>query len=288
LRGKNFVEWIKNDLNDATKIREHDWQHTTIRAIEAGIEQLINAGITTVGDISATGLSIEPLMNSGLRGIVYIELLGTNPTQLQSRFHDVRELIEKWRPRERADGIQIGLSFHAPYSVHPELWRIGLEYAEKETLPLCIHVSESPDEYEFFMQGTGKLIKKYYSDDFPAIESPHMSPVAYLDEIGALAQKPLLVHAVQVDDDDIARIKNSGATIVHCPRSNLRLQCGRMPLEKYLAADIPVLIGSDSLASVPTLNVFDDIEFAVALHHEQVDPGTLMMMAHGTLPGYKS
>jgi 5-methylthioadenosine/S-adenosylhomocysteine deaminase len=76
---------------------------------------------------------------------------------------------------------------------------------------------------------------------------------------------------VQVDTDDVKRIKASGSRVVHCPRSNLRLRCGRMPLEKFLAADVPVYLGTDSLGSSPSLNILDEMEVAVALHHGQVE-----------------
>jgi hypothetical protein len=89
----------------------------------------------------------------------------------------------------------------------------------------------------------------------PYLPSPMMTPLAYLEQKGVLDLKPLLVHMVEVTDDDIERVRRSGATVIHCPRSNQRLQCGRMPLEKYINAAVPVLLGSDSRTSSPSLDV---------------------------------
>jgi aminodeoxyfutalosine deaminase len=179
--------------------------------------------------------------------------------------------------------MHIGISLHAPYSVHPELWKLGLEYTKDHNLPLCIHVAESPAEHEFMTKGTGAIADNYYVD-VPKVPSPMKSPIQFLADIGALEQKPLLVHCVQVDDEDIKLIKESGSAVVHCPRSNLRLNSGRMPLEKFLAQDIPVLLGTDSLASSPSLNIFDEVEVAIALHHGKVDAKDILALASNTIP----
>ena len=88
----------------------------------------------------------------------------------------------------------------------------------------------------------------------------------------------------EVDDNDIKLIKESGSAVVHCPRSNLRLRCGRMPLEKFLEQDVPVLMGTDSLASSPSLNVFDEVEVAVGLHHGRVDPKDIKELLANIIP----
>jgi 5-methylthioadenosine/S-adenosylhomocysteine deaminase len=88
-----------------------------------------------------------------------------------------------------------------------------------------------------------------------------------------------------VSDDDITKIKASGASVVHCPRSNLRLHCGRMPLEKYLAQGVPVFLGTDSLGSSPSLDVFDELDVAAALHHGKVEPGAIGKLVHTAMPG---
>jgi 5-methylthioadenosine/S-adenosylhomocysteine deaminase len=133
------------------------------------------------------------------------------------------------------------------------------------------------------MYGTGPVgeTNKRHQMDFP---SPHMSPIQYLEESGALELKPLLVHVVHVDDGDIQRIKRSDSAVVHCPRSNLRLRCGRMPLEKFVASHVPVYMGTDSLGSSPSLDVRDEIEVAVALHWGRVPPAEIVALARKPMP----
>lgn len=283
--GVDFAEWMDKSIRKPRKTLPLGWEQMYLESIEAGIQQMKAAGITTVADISRTGLCIQPLLTAGMHGIVYMELVGRDESQIDARLSDVQKLIKQWRSKMQG-GLKIGISLHAPYSLHRALWDKAIDYARDEKLPLCIHVAEHPDEVEYMQHGTGSFADFLFKESAP-IDIPKKSPVAFLEEVGALALKPLLIHAVQVTDEDIALIKKYGCTVVHCPRSNLRLQCGRMPLEKFLAAEIPVMLGTDSLASSPTLNIFEEVEVAVALHHGKVNPQKIVQMVHGSLPGYQ-
>ncbi len=283
--GVNFVSWIRERVERTLRAADKDLDNRFQAAAEAGIQTLIDSGTTVIGDVSVRGLSIEPLLASGLQGIVYIEMLQTHPQHWEGHFQAIRDLIDYWRSRTRGSStLQVGLELHAPYSVHPALWAKALAYARQEAVPLCIHAAESPGESDFLRDGSGEF-NQYYDAALPPILSPGKSPIAYLEDLGALDLKPLLIHAVQVDDADIQRIKDHDCTVVHCPRSNLRLHCGRMPLEKFLAKDIPVLLGTDSLASSPSLNILDELDVAVALHHGYVSPEQIQQLVHNTLPG---
>jgi cytosine/adenosine deaminase-related metal-dependent hydrolase len=283
IEGKPFVSWILGLIERIMQVRQGDWQTTYRKAAEVGIQQLIDAGTTTIGDISSTGLSIEPLLESGLDGVVYVEVLGRDPQRAALIWESARGLIEQWRPKER-NGMRIGLSLHAPYSLLPELWKTGLDYARKEALPLCIHAAESQAERDYLERGTGDFSAYYDRLGGTPLSPPGVSPVRYLDDLGALDLKPLLVHAVHVDDDDLRRIKTSEATVVHCPRSNLRLRCGRMPLEAYLLRGIPVYLGTDGLSSSPSLNVLDEADAAAALHHGHVPADVIEGLVHQPMP----
>ncbi|HEY6105851.1 MAG TPA: amidohydrolase, partial [Anaeromyxobacteraceae bacterium] len=69
-----------------------------------------------------------------------------------------------------------------------------------------------------------------------------------------LGPRSLVVHAVDLDDEDLADLRRSGATVVLCPRSNLHVG-GRLPdLPRLLVAGIPLAVGTDSLASSPSLS----------------------------------
>jgi len=269
--GASFVPWIY-ELIAARRAIAKEGTRPYQQAVEAGVETLRATGTTVVGDISATGVSVEPLLASGLSGVVYLEVLGTDAAAL-SRLRETQTKIESYRRRENQ--MRVGLTVHAPYSCDPELFRQGAAWCAAEGVPLCIHLAESPAENEFLRRGTGAVRDFERKMNLPPLPSPLCSPVQYLEDLGVLAAKPLLVHCVHVDDDDIQRLARSGSTVVHCPRSNQRLQCGRMPLENFLAANIPVCLGTDSLASSPSLDVREEAEAAIELHAGLVPPETI-------------
>lgn len=271
-KGEPFTPWILKLIMRRRQFREAGEEEASTRAaIDEGIRALLAAGATHVGDISQTGLSIEPLLDSGLAGVVYLEVIGANREQAMASFARARHLLEKHRPHER-NGLRIGLSPHAPYSTHADAFRQVTDYCLREGVPMCIHLAESPAEIEAF-SGRGPffdLAEKIGADVSDLSLPAGVSPTAYLDSLGVLDARPLLVHVVQVSDADLDLLARSGAKVAHCPRSNRLLQCGRMPLEKMLARNIPVALGSDSLASSPSLDVREEAKAAIILHGNHV------------------
>jgi 5-methylthioadenosine/S-adenosylhomocysteine deaminase len=278
-QGRDFLAWL-NDLSEQRRKMAGMacFVETRFRqAAEAGIEALLNAGVTHIADVSSSGSSIHPLLESGLQGVVYVEVSGQYPEQADRALAMARYVIDEARPQER-NGMRIGLAMHAPYAVHPALWRKAIAYARAEDLPVCIHIAESRAEYDWLKSDTGPLAEQC-RDQGAALNSPRQSPVAYLEALGALALQPLLIHAVHVDSDDVQRIAASGSRVVHCPRSNMRLRNGRMPLEQYLAAGAPVYLGTESLAAAPNLDVRDEAAASVQLQAGYVAPDVIRALA---------
>jgi cytosine/adenosine deaminase-related metal-dependent hydrolase len=131
----------------------------TRAGIERGIAELQACGTTHIGDITRTGLSVEPLMASGLQGIVYLEVMGHNKNKAFKRLEQAKIEIRKARQYPDYGAVQVGLSLHAPYSCHPDLLRAGAEWCRAEAVPLCIHTAESPAEIEFLLSGKLPLVK---------------------------------------------------------------------------------------------------------------------------------
>jgi cytosine/adenosine deaminase-related metal-dependent hydrolase len=135
---------------------------------------------------------------------------------------------------------------------------------------------------EFLSTGRGTIRDLLY----PAVGCPvppprrrARSPIEYLDALGALAWRPLLVHAVHVDAADIRRMAKSGVSVAHCPRSNARLSGGVAPVADFLAQGIPVGLGTDSLAGVPTLDLWDEMRAAAAGQAGRLAPREILEMA---------
>lgn len=264
------------------------WRRRDIgAAIERGIQMLRACGTTHVGDITATWQSVEPLLESSLQGVVYLEVTGLQRERALARLERAKARIAQARARPEYGPMQVGLSLHAPYSCHPDLLRAGAAWCRAESVPLCVHAAESPAEAELLLTGKTsavsgpvQLLAKTLGL-WPSF-TPGLRPVAYLASLGVLDAKPLLIHAIQVTDQEIDLVAEAGCAVVHCPRSNKRLSCGRMPLERYLATGVPVYLGTDSLASSPSLDVREEAKFAHALHAGQVAPEQIVQCLHRT------
>lgn len=280
----SFVPWIRSVF------WERQWlSKTQIRTgIENSIAALENFGTTHITDISATGLSIEPLFKSQLKGIIFLEILGLNRDKALGLLEQKKEDIRKIRRRPEYGDLQLGLSLHAPYSCHPDLLREGAKWCRKEDVPLCLHAAESPEETEYLLTGEipnlsrlARFFVKIFG--FPTFPFPGIRSIPYLASLGVLTAKPFLVHSVQVTDQDIQLIVESGSAVIHCPRSNHLLSCGRMPLEKFLAAHCPVYLGTDSLASCPNLDINQEVEFARSFHADRVEEKNIEPLVHQTI-----
>jgi cytosine/adenosine deaminase-related metal-dependent hydrolase len=246
--GEGLPAWIELFVSARTRAREVD----AGPAMTMAAEDLARAGVAAVGDVSNTLGSLAPLAAAGLAGTVFHEVFGLTPR----RFGASLDAAKKARARTPAApaGLRVVTSPHAVYSTHHsalvELLRAG---------PGSIHLAEDPAERAFVSSGAGAFGHLFARmggeprDVLPrersavALVAPH------------LAAHHLAVHCVDVDAEDLALLRGSGATVVLCPRSN-RFITGRLPpFEALLAAGIPLAIGTDSLASSPSLAPLADV-----------------------------
>ncbi|MDP2388735.1 MAG: amidohydrolase family protein, partial [Acidobacteriota bacterium] len=187
--------------------------------------------------------------------IVFHELLGFNDRDGAG--------VERTRAA-RADAVGcVSLAPHAPYSTSPELFQaIRAEVGASACPIMSVHLGESPEETELLATGTGpwrsmlELIG-VWRDDWAV---PGCGPVEYLDRLGVIDARTLVVHGVQFDDAALARLAAIGATLVTCPRSNQWVGVGLPPIQRFYDSGVPVAIGTDSLASVDDLNLFSELK----------------------------
>jgi cytosine/adenosine deaminase-related metal-dependent hydrolase len=182
-------------------------------------------------------------------------------------------------------GWRIALAPHAPYSVSPALF--GAIRAAAGDGPTAVHVAESGDEVEFVATGGGRwrdVLRGMgaWSDTWAA---PGCGPVEYLDRLGFWQAGTLAVHAVQAGPADLERLRARGATVVTCPRSNVFVGAGEPPVSAFYASGVRVAVGTDSLTSVPDVNLFSELAELRRLAPE-VPPGRFL--ASATLEGARA
>lgn len=263
----SFVGWIRRLI----RVRRTLGADPVPAAVTTGIHQLLAAGTGAVGDILTTPAALAPLLASPLYGRIFFETIGLE----EERFVPALETALT-AARFLQSPLRGGLSPHSTYTVSDR----HLQRAISTGLPLAIHCAESAEESLFLREGRGPIADELYPAagwPLPA-RAPGRSPVAWLAVHGALGPQTLLIHGVQVDADDVARIAGSGARVVLCPRSNARLGVGIAPVGLYKKAGVPLALGTDSLASNDSLSLWDELAFARTVYPE-LSPGELLAIA---------
>jgi 5-methylthioadenosine/S-adenosylhomocysteine deaminase len=158
------------------------------------------------------------------------------------------------------------------------------EFATAERLPLMMHAAESEAEELFLREGVG-IFAEGLAKRGIEWTPPRVSTIQYLREVGILACQPLLAHCVRVDDYDIDVLRETGAKVAHCPKSNAKLGHGRAPLVKFVEAELTVGLGSDSVASNNTCDLIEEARFALLLASKNPLLTASKMLAAATTGG---
>jgi cytosine/adenosine deaminase-related metal-dependent hydrolase len=276
VRARTFPEWILKIIAIKKKLGKADYQAAT----KENISNLLRSGTTTVGEISTHAVSPQLLIRSGMRAQVYHEVISMRPERI---FNGIE--IKGFHPSSL---VHAGVSPHAPYTVSERILIKLKKAARQRKMRLCMHVAESKEEIRFLQSRTGGLEKLYKKVGWEPTWSPIVhSPFQYLYRLGLLGPTFLAVHAVHVSDRDIKLLKQSRTPVAHCPRSNKETKTGTMNLRKFLDQGIAVGLGTDSLASSPSLNMWDEMRYTLRIHRrEGVIPGEVLQAA--TLGGARA
>jgi cytosine/adenosine deaminase-related metal-dependent hydrolase len=229
-------------------------------AARQAIEAMRAAGTVLVGDISNTLATPELLAEVGMGGVVFHELIGFRAPDPAAAVREAWARVALVQESLPAGGeLALSVAAHAPYSVSPALFT---EIARRvESAPLTVHLAESPEEIEFLRTGRGAMrdMLERLGAWTPSWQVPRCDPVEYLAGVGYLQPGVLVVHGVHLTAAGLERLRRAQAVLVTCPRSNLWVGAGSPNLAQFFDSGVPVAIGTDSLASVPTLNLFDEL-----------------------------
>ena len=273
-----FLDWLLSLIEAKQGLDEGFFK----RSASQGIDMLLRTGTTSVGEVTSAGASFPALKASGLRGIVYYEVLGLDPERAEAIAEGAGEKVEAMR---RAAGglLKIGLSPHAPYSLSERLLDLLSQLAQRLQLPLAVHLAETAEEAAYIRHGAGPILERLLpakaGREGPSHSSRGETPVQFLARHGLLSPSTLAIHAVHIGEGDRDLLASHGVSIAHCPRSNHFLQVGVAPLPAYLTKGMRVGLGTDSLASNESLSLWDEMRFALELHGGRVPAEELLRMA---------
>ncbi|HVU76825.1 MAG TPA: amidohydrolase family protein [Gaiellaceae bacterium] len=242
--GEAFGPWIKTHvLRKSRLVREE-----MLAVSRLGVADSLRSGITTAADYAFSGASALAAHDLGLRAIVYLEVFAQDPEEAK------RQWLEKRSAVDETHRVKIGVSPHAPYTCSLRVYDWCLSLG----VPVGTHLAESAHEDEWLLHGEGPM------KGIPVLVPPTgKRSVATLEPL--LGPDLLCAHCVEVEPGDVALLADRGVPVAHCPRSNALLGCGIAPLTLLRDAGVTVGLGTDSPASSPSFDMFEEMRSAVFL-----------------------
>jgi len=252
----NLMRGIADDLKLMDWLQNHIWpaeqRWVSERFVEDGTllaaAEMLRGGTTCFNDMYFfPDQAARAAEQAGIRasiGLIVIDF----PTVWASDADDyLRKGLEVHEHYRNHPLISTAFAPHAPYSVSDApLQRIRV-LADELDLPVHIHLHETADEVDQALHATG------------------MRPIERLAQLGLLNPRLLGVHMTQLMDAEIQSWADSGAHVLHCPESNMKLASGFCPVAKLLDAGVNVALGTDGAASNNDLDMFGEMRSAALL-----------------------
>ena len=255
LRYGDFMTW----LNSVIERRDELVEACRAGCYKRQVEAMLESGVTAFGAVSSYGKELAACRAAPQRVVYFNEAIGSQPAAVDALYSDFMQRLEA-SAQGASDRFVPAVAIHSPYSVHPVLMKKIL--SETRGMPLSAHFLESPAEAAWLNHGTGPF--RGFFENFLKQTAPLQTPEAFLE---ALDRPALLVHAVQAEPSHFETMAKAGHSVAHCPRSNRLLGCGRLPLETVREAGVSWSLGTDGLSSNTSLNLWEEMRAALALHH---------------------
>lgn len=210
--------------------------------------EMLRGGVTCFNDMyfhpeEAGAAAIRLGMRAAL-GLVVLEF--PSPYAADADDYLAKGLAARDALRDEAL-ISFCMAPHAPYTVSDGTLERIMTLADQLDLPIHMHVHETLAEIA------------------DSIAQYGVRPLARLQRLGLLGPGLIAVHAVHLETDEIALLAGLGASVAHCPTSNMKLGSGIAPIAALQAQGIRVGLGSDGAASNNRLDLFREMHQAALL-----------------------
>jgi cytosine/adenosine deaminase-related metal-dependent hydrolase len=234
------------------------------------------SGVLLIGEHSDRPFAAEALVQAGIGGVVFQELITFFERESP---REKIAVVEKKAGEQRATGLPVHLTPHALYTVdEATLCAFG-----GSGQPISVHLAETEHETAFAESGQGVIAEFQQSHGFD-VQPRGMTAFALASELGLVREGAQLVHCCDLREEEIGPLAASGATVAHCPRSNLALNTPRAPIREMLDAGVRVGLGLDSPASSGVIDMFDEMRAALLIAEERarpIRPEEVWLMATG-------
>lgn len=244
-----LMDWLAAVQDRERKFTRHDVE----RGVRLAMREMIAYGTVAFADMYYwdEGL-IEVVREAGMRVFAAPasfapETVGF-PGVSTATGEEVTALTESLADRYADDPqVVIGYGPHAPYSSPPDFLRELGKRAAELGIPMHTHVAESVAEARDIRERFGS------------------APVEHLESLGLFNARVHAAHCVHLEPGDPELLARAGVSVSHNPVSNLKLGCGVAPLAELRDAGVMLSLGTDSVASNNSLDLFEEIKLAALL-----------------------
>jgi cytosine/adenosine deaminase-related metal-dependent hydrolase len=256
-------------------------------AVGTNLAASLAAGTTLLADTTTAGLSWDQVAAAPLRAVVFAELIGLKRERGLQTSDDAWNWISSVQPGDQvAACARPGLSPHAPYSTSGWLYH----RAAASRLPLSTHLAEMPEELELLETRSGPL--RRFLEDLGAWDDEWEPigprPADYVRKGELRNADWVIAHGTYFDRSEFwqlrpeAGLNGHRVAVAYCPRTHARFGHAPHPFRAMLGRGVVVCLGTDSLASAPSLSVLDEARF---LHRRDPTLGGPLLLTMATLFG---
>lgn len=269
----DFSQWIRRINELKLTLTTSD----TLAAVQAGLGESLQTGTTTVLNIESVPEILTCLPKPSSRVWWFLEALDIRHPPPPEFCSWIGEPV----------GRRVGVSPHAPYTASLELYRRAARLSASAGLPFTTHVAETLEEFEMFTLRRGALHDFLKGLGRSGKDLDGTPPFSRLALTGALPQGAILAHMNWLAESDweILARDPSSYSVAHCPRCHAYFDRPPFAWERFRRLGINVCLGTDSLASNASLDMFAEMRELLRAHPE-VSPAEALRMA--TLAGARA
>ena len=272
-----LVEFVQKVMTQRNASLEEKAQ-----AMQDAEMEMYNNGIVAVGDICNTADSISLKQKSKLHWQNFVEVSGFVDAVADKRFAAAKEIVETFK--SQLPNCKTTISPHAPYSVSKTLFQLLNDATANELI--TIHNQESVEEDKLYQNKTGNFLNLYknFGIDISSFTPTQKSSLQSWFPYFTNNQSMLLVHDTFTNNEDLALLKLStinyqlSTSFCLCPNANLYIENELPAIEMFLANNIHIVMGTDSLASNHSLNVLEELK-TLQHHFPSLSITTLLQFA---------
>ncbi|MFO0674142.1 MAG: amidohydrolase family protein [Polyangiaceae bacterium] len=261
--GGGFVRWADELIALRAELEEDE----VAAAIGRAVTELDAGGTIAVGDVTNTLGAVAPLAAAGISGAIFHEVFGivraSAMTRVEALRAEVGERLGAWPSRE----LSYAPSPHTLYTTHPDAVRALLGMSRERGVRASVHFLEHAAERRAIEHGDGDA-PRWLASRVPGGADfvwPKRPTLEYARSLGVVGPDVLLVHLTEARVDELAELARAEAPVVVCPRSNWTIEARVPPVAEMLAAGLEPALGTDSLASSPSLDVLEEAAALVRL-----------------------